>query len=82
MEAGARLTIVRQLVREGALPRTFGQLWGGPGTGKTCAACGASLVRPKYEFDCIGADGAVVHLCQPCVVAWDTACREELRAAS
>jgi hypothetical protein len=73
---------VRKLVTSHALPTTFVQLWGGPGTGTTCVACSVKLVRPSYEFDCIMADGAVIHLCQPCLLTWDSVCREEFHAAS
>lgn len=82
MEPAARLATIRQLVSRGVLPTVFAQLWGGPGTGTACAACGVTIVRPKYEFECVAANGVVIHLCQPCIAAWDAARRDELHAAS
>src|SRR5690606_12611772 len=44
--------IARESIEKGVLPsHSPQQTWGGPGTGLTCALCGASVDRDELEFE-------------------------------
>jgi hypothetical protein len=43
---------IRQSIREGRLPaRPAQQLWGGPGSGKECSACGQAVGPQELELE-------------------------------
>jgi hypothetical protein len=61
----------RESIDKGILPkRSPQQTWGGPGTGLTCALCGASVDTDELEFEVeFGRDR--YHLHRACFSAWD-----------
>lgn len=63
--------IARESIDKGVLPsRPPQQTWGGPGTGLTCALCGASVRKDELEFEVeVGRDR--YHLHRACFSAWD-----------
>ena len=72
MNAMIRRDSVLKKLGDGLLPTTpCATLWGGPGTGASCAACDAAIKPPAVEFECHAADGRVYVLCQQCFAVWD-----------
>jgi hypothetical protein len=63
--------IARESIDKGILPRRSPQqTWGGPGTGLTCALCGAPVAKDELEFE-VEFGRERYHLHRACFSAWD-----------
>jgi hypothetical protein len=77
----------RAAIRAGLLPKQQQvSVWGGPGSGATCAVCGTAVLEDGLGFELEFRDAAgrlelrYVHI--PCFAAWDVECRSFLQADS
>jgi hypothetical protein len=75
----------RAAIHAGMLPRKPPvSVWGGPGSGASCAVCGSTVARDGHGFelefrDAIGRlERRYIHI--PCFAAWDLECRSLLQA--
>jgi hypothetical protein len=74
----------RAAIHAGMLPREHQvSVWGGPGSGASCAVCGSSVARDGHGFELEFRDARgrlerrYVHI--PCFAAWDLECRSLLQ---
>lgn len=61
---------VRQMLFNGDLPRSNGQLWAGKGSGRPCSICGNTIEPTAMEYEVDGERPIVVH--QECHAIWAT----------
>jgi hypothetical protein len=77
----------REAIRSGKLPgRRPTGVWGGPGTGASCAVCGQSVGRGGLELElefreAEAADSDIHHLHLRCFAAWELECQAFLPTA-
>ena len=68
----------RALIREGRLPdRAPARVWGGPGSGVTCALCGEVIPSNEMEYEAdatVGAAARILHFHFVCHAAWQLEC--------
>ena len=68
----------RELIREGRLPdRAPARVWGGPGSGVTCALCAEAIPASEMEYEADAAVGSAVqtlHFHFVCHAAWQLEC--------
>jgi hypothetical protein len=74
----------RTAIRAGMLPKQQQvSVWGGPGSGASCAVCGSTVPADGLGFELEFRDAAgrlelrYVHI--PCFAAWDLECRSFLQ---
>lgn len=77
----------RAAIRAGMLPRQHQvSIWGGPGSGASCAVCSTPVPPDGLGFDLEyrDTDGRLElrHVHIPCFAAWDLECRNSLQAVS
>jgi hypothetical protein len=80
IERALRETI-RQRLEDGALPRVKpSAMWGGPGTGRECQACGLTISKGRMEFEVefstapasqVLQTALVLHFHATCFAAWE-----------
>lgn len=70
--------MARAAMRAGILPsRRPERVWGGMGSGSTCAVCARSIdaIEPEFELDCEPQNGiqrdGVLRVHARCFVVWD-----------
>ena len=67
-----------ELIREGRLPdRAPARVWGGPGSGVTCALCGEVIPSNEMEYEAdatIGTVARILHFHFVCHAAWQLEC--------
>ncbi len=60
---------IRSWLEQGQLARPPAELWGGPGSGETCALCAAAIPHSQIEYEVPNGDGRLsVHL--DCFSVW------------
>lgn len=68
----------RELIREGRLPdRAPARVWGGPGSGVTCALCAQAIPATEMEYEAdaaIGQSVRTLHFHFVCHAAWQLEC--------
>ena len=76
MDPSSRRTLVRERIAAGVLPATpCAEVWGGRGTGSTCAGCDRTISAPEFEFECHDEARCVFTVCRPCLYIWDSLIR-------
>jgi hypothetical protein len=81
MEHDSLRTLIRAKLRSGRLPyNRIPRLWGGPGAGETCDACGAIIPGEQMVIEGIALSGGrqPLQLHVPCFGIWDAERREEV----
>ena len=68
-------------IRAGMLPKAHDvTIWGGPGSGASCAVCGDTVLRDGLGFELEFRDGELRYVHIPCFAAWELECRTFLQA--
>lgn len=73
----------REALRSGRLPSGKPEsVWGGPGSGVTCAVCGQHVGGNQLGFElefARGGESFIRHVHIPCFAAWEFECQSELQ---
>ena len=76
MDHDALRILIQQKLQDGRLPRnSVPRVWGGPGHGETCDACGASVTKDQMGIEGIAlaaGGGRPMRLHADCFQIWDT----------
>jgi hypothetical protein len=79
MEHDSLRALIRAKLRSGALPYdSIPRIWGGPGAGETCDACGAIIPGEQMVMEGIALSGGrqALQLHVACFGIWDAERRE------
>ena len=74
MDYDALCLLIRQKLADGRLPHdSIPRIWGGPGAGETCDACGDAVMKTQMIMEGISAsvEGASVQFHVACFQVWD-----------
>ena len=68
----ALVSLIRSKLSDGRLPHdSIPRIWGGPGAGETCDACGEVVTKPQMLMEGIGQNGGGIQMHVQCFWIWD-----------
>lgn len=74
--------LIQEKLMDGRLPQERSpRMWGGPGAGETCDACGEGVTRAQMGMEILDATGAGLQLHIACFLVWEVERQCVTRAA-
>jgi hypothetical protein len=74
--------LIQEKLMDGRLPQErLPRMWGGPGGGETCDACGERVTRAQMGMEILDATGAGLQLHIACFLVWEVERQCVTRAA-
>lgn len=74
--------LIQEKLTDGRLPQErLPRMWGGPGAGETCEACGERVTRAQMGMEVLDATGSGLPLHIACFLVWEAERQCVTRAA-